>query len=120
MGREAESLLLGHEWEGNVRELKNTVKSIIPFKTNDTIEVEDFSTTILGGTRRRENKLVTLEENEMDYILKVLKITGFNITRSAGILGITRARLYRKISQLHLKETAAPGITGAFAPANLP
>lgn len=119
LGREAEGLLLDHEWEGNVRELKNTVKSIIPFKNNDTIEVEDFSTTILGGTRRRENKLVTLEENEMDYILKVLKITGFNITRSAGILGITRARLYRKISQLHLKETVAPGMTGAFAPANL-
>jgi DNA-binding NtrC family response regulator len=110
IGREAESLLLGHEWEGNVRELKNTVKSIIPFKTNDNIEVEDFSTTILGGTRRRENKLVTLEENELDYILKVLKITGFNITRSAGILGITRARLYRKISQLELKETVAPGM----------
>jgi two-component system response regulator AtoC len=116
MGREAERLLLGHEWEGNVRELKNTVKSIIPFKTNDTIEVEDFSTTILGGTRRRENKLVTLKENELDYILKVLKITDFNITRSAGILGITRARLYRKISQLDLKETVVPGMPGCSSP----
>jgi DNA-binding NtrC family response regulator len=104
ISREAEHYLLNHPWEGNIRELKNTVKSIIPFKTNDTIELCDLSAAIVGGISTRENKLVTLEEYESDYILKVLKVTGFNITRSAEILGITRARLYRKIRQLDLLE----------------
>ncbi|MCX6581611.1 MAG: sigma-54 dependent transcriptional regulator [Candidatus Aminicenantes bacterium] len=105
VSREAEHYLLGHRWEGNIRELKNTVKSIIPFKTNDAIELCDLSAAIVGGGGSRENKLVTLEEHESDYILKVLKVTKFNITRAAEILGITRARLYRKINQLDLPET---------------
>lgn len=104
ISREAENYLLNHRWEGNIRELKNTVKSIIPFKINDTIDVDDLSTTIVGGTHNPNNKLVSLEEYENDYILKVLKITGFNISRAADILGITRARLYRKISQFDLNE----------------
>ena len=85
--------------------MKNTVKSIIPFKTNDTIELGDLSAAIVGGGGCRENKLVTLEEHGSDYILKVLKVTKFNITRAAEILGITRARLYRKINHLDLPET---------------
>ena len=104
ISREAEHYLLDHRWKGNIRELKNTVKSIIPFKTNDAIELDDLSTAIVGGTHNPKNKLVTLEEYENDYILKVLKITGFNISRTADILGITRARLYRKISQFDLKD----------------
>ena len=104
ISREAERFLLNHRWDGNIRELKNTVKSIIPFKTTGTIELDDLSTVIVGGAHNPRNKLVTLEEHENDYILKVLKITGFNITRAADILGITRARLYRKISQFDLKD----------------
>jgi DNA-binding NtrC family response regulator len=104
ISREAEHFLLNHRWDGNIRELKNTVKSIIPFKTTDTIELDDLSAVIVGGAHNPKNKLVTLEEYENDYILKVLKITGFNITRAADILGITRARLYRKISQLTLQD----------------
>lgn len=104
ISREAEHYLLNHQWQGNIRELKNTVKSIIPFKTTDTIELDDLSSVIVGGTHNPKDKLVTLKEYENDYILKVLKITGFNISRAAEILGITRARLYRKINQFELKD----------------
>jgi DNA-binding NtrC family response regulator len=99
ISREAERYLLSHRWDGNIRELKNTVKSIIPFKTNDTIELEDLSTAIVGGSVITENKLVSLEEHENDYIRKVLKITGNNVSRTAEILGITRARVYRKMDR---------------------
>lgn len=106
ISREAEHFLVNHRWEGNIRELKNTVKSIIPFKTNDTIELEDLSSTIVGKAENPKNKLVTLEEMEKNYILKVLKITRFNISRAADILGMNRPRLYRKITQYGLEEIA--------------
>ncbi len=104
ISREAERFLVNHRWDGNVRELKNAVKSIIPFKTSDTIELSDLSSTIVGAGEDRKNKLVTMEEMEKDYILKVLKITRFNISRSAEILGMNRPRLYRKISQYGLED----------------
>ncbi len=107
ISREAEHCLLNHRWEGNVRELKNTVKSIIPFKTNDTVDLEDLSPVMMGQADDPQNKLVTLTEMENRYMLKVLKITGFNIKRTAEILGIARTRIYRRLNQLELDETGS-------------
>lgn len=103
---EAEKFLLNHRWDGNVRELKNTVKSIIPFKTGSTIQLDDLSSAIVGKADDPQNRLVTLEDMEKNYILKVLKITRFNISRAAAVLGMNRPRLYRKISQYGLEEVA--------------
>jgi len=102
----AERFLLNHRWDGNVRELKNTVKSIIPFKTDSTVKLDDLSSAIVGKAENPQNRLMTLEEMEKNYILKVLKITRFNISRAADVLGMNRPRLYRKISQYGLEEVA--------------
>jgi DNA-binding NtrC family response regulator len=108
ISRDAEHFLVNHRWDGNVRELKNIVKSIIPFKTDNTIQVDDLSSALVGKIEEPENKLITLEEMEKNYILKVLKITRFNISRSATILGMNRPRLYRKISQYGLDDVVTP------------
>lgn len=99
---EAEKYLLTYPWEGNVRELKNTVKSIIPFKTNHTIRMDDLSYSLIEGGEDPENKVLPLEENEKNHIYRVLKLTDFNILRSANLLKISRPRLYRKIKEYGL------------------
>lgn len=106
IAKEAENYFLNYSWEGNVRELKNTIKSIIPFKTNHMIEMTDLSLSIIGGKEDSEKKLSTLEEHENEYIRKVLKITGFNITRACEILGISRPRFYRRLKNLQLDDLA--------------
>lgn len=104
ISKEAENYLLNYSWDGNVRELKNTVKSIIPFKNDSTIEMGDLSFSIIGGKENRQRKLPTLEEYETDYMRKILKITGFNITRACEMLGISRPRFYRRIKQMQLED----------------
>ncbi len=104
ISKEAESYFLNYSWEGNVRELKNTIKSIIPFKTKKIIEMDDLSFSIIGGNECREKKLPTLDEYENEYMRRVLKITGFNITRACEILGISRPRFYRRLKDLHLDD----------------
>jgi len=104
ISKEAESYFLNYSWEGNVRELKNTIKSIIPFKTKNIIEMDDLSFSIIGGNECREKKLPTLDEYENEYMRRVLKITGFNITRACEILGISRPRFYRRLKDLHLDD----------------
>ncbi len=95
--REAENYFLSYTWKGNVRELKNTIKSIIPFKKNNTIDLEDFSYSVMEKKEIDEDRFPTLEDHEKRYIRKVLNATGSNISRSAEILGTNRPRLYRKI-----------------------
>jgi DNA-binding NtrC family response regulator len=104
ISKEAENYFLDYSWEGNVRELKNTIKSIIPFKTNNIIEMDDLSFSIIGGKESRQRKLPTLEEHENEYMRKVLKITGFNITRACEILEISRPRFYRRLKDLQLED----------------
>lgn len=102
IANEVENYFLNYSWDGNVRELKNTIKSIIPFKTNRIIEMDDLSFSIIGGRESKSGKLPTLEEYENEYMRKVLKITGFNITRACDILGISRPRFYRRLKDLQL------------------
>ena len=105
ISKEAEQYFLNYSWKGNVRELKNTVKSIIPFKKSGTIELDDLSYSILEQKEMDRKPFSTLDEQEKQYIRKVLKATGYNITRSAEILGLNRPRLYRKIKYFQLEET---------------
>jgi DNA-binding NtrC family response regulator len=102
--KDVENYFLDYSWYGNVRELKNTVKSIIPFKTNNTIEMDDLSFSIIGGKSSSKRKLPSLEEYENDYMRRVLKIAGFNITRTCEILEISRPRFYRRLKDLQLED----------------
>jgi DNA-binding NtrC family response regulator len=104
ISREAEKYFLNYPWKGNVRELKNTVKSIIPFKKNNTIDLDDLSYSIIEGKKNNDKQLPTLEEYEKEYILKVLEACDFNISLAAEVLGINRPRLYRKIKFYHLEK----------------
>lgn len=104
LSRPAEKYFLNYSWKGNIRELKNTIKSIIPFKKNSTIDLDDLSYSIIDKKEPREERFVTLEEHEKKYILKVLKATNFNISLTSEILGINRPRLYRKIKYYQLEK----------------
>lgn len=103
--REAESYLLQYPWEGNVRELKNTIKSIFSLKNNDSITIKDLMLSLHQGEseKRANNTFVTLEEHELRYIKEVLKTNGSNIKKTAKILGISRSRLYRKLKMMNIE-----------------
>ena len=103
LSRSAEKYFLNYSWKGNIRELKNTIKSIIPFKKNSTIDLDDLSYSIIDR-KEREERFMTLEEHEKRYILKVLQATDFNISLASEILGINRPRLYRKIKYYRLEK----------------
>ncbi|MCP4147537.1 MAG: hypothetical protein GY757_07285, partial [bacterium] len=97
-----ETHFLAYPWPGNVRELKNTVKSIIPFKNDNTIHLEDLAYTLIGTGEITDSRDLTLKKAEKDHIYEVLKLTNFNILRSAELLGTHRSRLYRKIKEYDL------------------
>jgi DNA-binding NtrC family response regulator len=104
LSRSAEKYFLNYSWKGNIRELKNTIKSIIPFKKNSTIDLDDLSYSIIDRKEQQDERFMTLEEHEKRYILKVLKTTNFNISLTSEILGINRPRLYRKIKYYQLEK----------------
>ena len=106
--REAELYLKEYPWEGNVRELKNAIKSIFSMKNNDSITISDLLISLHDSEKKARTSFVTLQEYELNYVKEVLELTDFNIKKTAEILNISRSRLYRKIKLLdidtHIKD----------------
>ncbi len=100
--KEAEFYLKDYAWEGNVRELKNTIKSIFSLKNNNAITMNDLVISLHGSEKKMVKKYVSLEEHELEYIKEILDLTSFNIKKAAEILGITRGRLYRKLKLMNI------------------
>jgi transcriptional regulator with PAS, ATPase and Fis domain len=100
--------LVDHPWPGNVRELEHVIEGAILLSTGDTIEPTDLSLPIPRGAVPSTSSApapapgATLEELERDHIERVLRENGFNRTRSALALGISKKTLYLKIKRFGL------------------
>jgi two-component system response regulator AtoC len=98
-------MLQNHHWNGNVRELENTLLQAVILAKSDVIEAENI---FLSKSPSNNNNMlsfnnISLEELEKNYIKKVLDDTNWNKKEAAKILGIAKTTLYNKIEsyQLH-------------------
>ncbi|MEE2707776.1 MAG: sigma 54-interacting transcriptional regulator [Planctomycetota bacterium] len=110
--QEALDTLMQYRWPGNVRELKNVVESAVVRARGDYIDLEDLRLSKLATAGDSEHELDKPEEYEPRsiadveriHILSTLRATGWNKSRAAGILGIERSTLDRKIRRYELTE----------------
>ena len=104
---EALELLNGYAYPGNVRELANIMERAVALCDQDLIGARDLppdlaevELTSFSGMDKEE---LTLEEMERRYIEHILEISGGVRTRAAGILGIDRVSLWRKMKKFDLE-----------------
>jgi len=100
---EALALLKAYDFPGNVRELENIVERGVALCQGDTLEAahlpDDLRDLSIRAFRRRDGKIIPLEEQEKDYILWVLEEAHGNQTLAAQMLGIDRVSLWRKLKK---------------------
>lgn len=91
--------LIKYKWPGNVRELENVIERAVVIAQDEQINiVENFEQD--PGSR---NNFETLEENEKQYIIKVLEKTDGRIEGKSGaaeILGMNPSTLRSRIKKL--------------------
>ncbi len=88
-------LLTGHDWPGNVTELRAVLQGAVASAKGRVISPHDLAEfTSLGAT---PGQVRTLEELERCQIEAALKRTSGNKSRAARLLGIPRSTFYRKI-----------------------
>ena len=122
-----------HNWPGNVRELRNVIDRAIMLETTDKIglssifiESDDSSPSVsmwIGQDFQNEqpeqgvwraspvpdNQLTSktgdfsLDKAERELIARALQESGWQKTRAAALLGITRATLYAKVKQHNIQ-----------------
>ena len=94
-------ILSSLQWEGNVRELRNTIETMVVMCKDGKIDESNIPDWALKNSESNfvvEND-VTLEELERMYINHLLSNNNFNKAQVAKILGIERATLYRKLKE---------------------
>jgi len=102
VSREAMDEMMLHEWPGNVRELENAVERAVVVGKGRRVTIND-----LPICRRSEETAGvdhSLKEMERVHLLRVLEESGWNVKKSAEILGVDRSTLYAKMKRHHIRK----------------
>ncbi len=98
--------LSAYDWPGNVREVENCMERAVALARFDQIVIEDLPEKIRAYRSGQfviqaddSSEIVTMEELERRYLLRVLKLVGGNKSRAAQMLGLDRRTLYRKLER---------------------
>ncbi len=103
---QAAERMLAYHWPGNVRELENAIERAVALAQFDHVTVEDLPEKIRAYRADRfllaaddAQEIVTLDEIDRRYIMRVLTLLGGNKARAAEMLGLDRRTLYRRLEK---------------------
>ena len=94
-------------WKGNVRELKNTVERLLIMTPGDSVDVDDLRDVVRLEPKAQgpdnEKNPGTLREfkesAERAFLVGKLRENGWNISKTAEVIGTPRSNLYKKLEQ---------------------
>jgi two-component system response regulator AtoC len=108
-------LFASYAWPGNIRELESVLYEAMVMSDTALIEEQNLPQRILTGTPPAEDSAESLnkpmseivagltERAEKSLIEKALEATGWNKTRAAELLGISRKTLFNKMTSLGIR-----------------
>lgn len=115
--RTARKALLSYHWPGNIRQLRNTIESMLVMDTDGLLDVDGLPADIAplvahddgsseGDAASGADSLIgrPLSEVEKYYIQRALDLTDGNREETARLLGIGERTLYRKIKEYDLRK----------------
>ncbi len=105
--RGAMTVLIEHDWRGNVRELRNMIERLIVLSEGDTISASEVIQALKKNiTHPEKSASKSLSEArvqfERDFILKSLISNDWKILETAATLGIDRSHLWKKMKQYRI------------------
>lgn len=104
LGPDAMTVLLDHDWPGNIRELENRLRQAVILEENATITAADFDLARTAGSPPSSKvKLTTLrqarERAERDVLTATLTTVDGNLSEAAKRLDISRPTIYNLMRQ---------------------
>ncbi len=101
--------LLDYDWPGNVRELQNVVERASILSTDDTLDAANIFLSSMPVQDDATSSLPTFEENERQYIIRVLNLARgrvFGADGAAAMMQINPRTLTSKIKKLGIDKSS--------------
>ena len=95
--------MLNYQWPGNVRELEHAIERAFILCHGTTIHLDHLPPEINHGSKKHGPRSLNLSRNDSGELLAALRKTGWNKTKAARLMGISRQTVYRKIREYNLK-----------------
>jgi two-component system, NtrC family, response regulator len=94
----AKQAIQQYVWPGNVRRLENRVRRAVVMSSGRVVDVSDLDLQDIG-TKSQQTLKDARHAAEKTLIEDTLRRTGENVSKAAGLLGITRPTLYDKMAK---------------------
>ena len=119
---EAMEIMKRYRWRGNVRELRNTIERLIIMTERDVIDVADLPDVVKSdrvaprppapgatpsspGASSEAGTLREFKESaERAWLVEKLRENGWNISKTAEVIGTPRSNLYKKLEQYAIRQ----------------
>lgn len=101
---EAERSIAADAWPDNVRGLRQAAERAVLLATGDRLDVADFALALPPDPAQPRALAadLNLARSEEALVAAALQRHGFNVSRAAAELGLTRAALYRRMARYGL------------------
>jgi two-component system response regulator AtoC len=102
---DAERLMVGYQWPGNVREVRNLIERLVILGSSELIEPQHLPVQFATQVRQAvvpeasADEPRTLAEVERAYIAQIMQRVESNKSKAAKILGISRQTLRKKLME---------------------
>ncbi len=111
---EAVETLLAYNWPGNVRELKNLIERLVIMTPGKTIQMTDLplsinpnqneaDTTAFDPRQLPDSYREAKELFEKQFLIEKLQKNGWNVSKTADVIGLERSNLHRKIKSYQIE-----------------
>lgn len=101
--------LCNYEWPGNIRELRNVIERSVILAKGPVLQISLPAETPMSKAAATSN-LLTLEDVEREYILRVLETSGWRIRGQGGaaeILGLKPSTLESRMIKLGIRRPSS-------------
>src|SRR5580765_684494 len=114
LAADARAALRAYPWPGNVREVANLMERVALLSSDPTVTADVLGLTAVApakaaaATATPAGSPSSLDDAVRDRVADVLRQTGWNISRTAALLGISRNTLRARIEKYGLRPGEAP------------
>jgi len=113
---DAETVLCGYDWPGNIRELENAIERAVLLAEDTVLRARDLPGEMVPQGKRgtpatqsallRDRVRTETRRIEREAIEEALRITAGNVTQAARRLGLSRRGLQLKMKELDIERSS--------------